>query len=173
MPDRTCPQCATEFAATGPRVYCSNRCKEAAKYERIRNDPEKWSEELARCRARYVPKPPRPIRLCDEPGCAGKHLARGLCSKHYRRWQWEQGNEARNPTTVVGAMASLFGAYFPKPKMIKVRATVGVMAHCPWCDSLMAATSPAGRACRACGTTAVLNEEEVSWVISEARLTRA
>jgi hypothetical protein len=26
-------------------------------------------------------------RLCDVKGCGGRHIARGLCHKHYKRWQ--------------------------------------------------------------------------------------
>lgn len=112
-------------------------------------------------------------RSCEMPDCGAKHLARGMCRQHYRKWQYDRDGDKRNPVTVIGGMASLFGAYFPKPKPIKVRVTVGAMAHCPWCDSLMAATSPTHRFCRHCGTTAELNEEEVEWVTSERRLTRA
>jgi hypothetical protein len=102
-------------------------------------------------------------------GCEQKHLARGMCRKHYRAWQYANSGDQKNPIQIIGGMASLFGAYFPKPKPIKVRVPVGVMAYCPWCDAVMGAISGGRRFCRNCGTTVVLNPEEVSWVISEKR----
>lgn len=108
-------------------------------------------------------------RTCETTGCERKHAARGMCNVHYKRWRREQGLDSTNPVAIIGGLASLHGAYFPKPKPIKVRITVGVIAQCPWCDNLMGATDPIHRACRSCGTTVVLNAEEVSWVIYEKR----
>lgn len=177
--DRVCEGCEAEFLAATPKArYCSQRCRGQASYLRKKATPEAWEQYLADCRKRYVPKgrPPGPAPkqvTCGVDGCDAKHLARGMCRKHYRAWQYEQDGDKRNPETVIGGMASLFGAYFPKPKPIKVRLTVGVMAYCPWCAATLAATSPTDRYCRGCGTTVVLNEEEVSWVISERRSTAA
>lgn len=171
-PPRPCAVCEQTFNPDASlQKYCSSRCRERAKYASLKANPERYAAYLARTRTRYTPKPPRPIRTCDQAECDGKHLARGMCRKHYRAWQWAQGAESPNPAIIIMGMASLHGALFPKLKPIKVRPAVGVMAHCPWCDSLMGATSPVDRACRSCGTTVVLNEEEVSWAISERRST--
>lgn len=66
-------------------------------------------------------------------------------------------------------MASLHGSYFPKPKNVVCRVTVGVMTACPRCSAWMAAVNDLDRACGTCGTTLTLNAEEVSWVIYEKR----
>jgi hypothetical protein len=53
----------------------------------------------------------RPARLCEVDGCGRPHLARGYCSKHWRRWQRHgdplvmligQDPEAPNPCLVCG-----------------------------------------------------------------------
>lgn len=172
---RTCPVCEETFEANGTRRYCTRVCLEKAKYQRLRNDPEKWAKQLESLRARYVPRPPRPSRKpCAIDDCGYLSWAKGLCGPHYAKRRRALGLDGpKNPITVIGSTASLYGAYFPKPKRIKVRVTVGVMAFCPWCDALMAASSPIDRTCRKCGTTVTLNAEEVSWVISEKRLTAA
>lgn len=111
------------------------------------------------------------MRVCQVEGCESKHLAKGMCRLHWRRSRY--ATEGRNPTTVLFAMVSLRGAHLPTVKPVKARVTVGVMVDCPACPDIMAASDPVRRVCRSCGTTALLNEEEVSWLTSERRSTRA
>ncbi len=176
MEERTCRDCGDAvFKKPGVGRWpvrcpeCRSANGDAAKYDQLRSDPERWSAWLAKRRATYTPKPPRPLRLCTVDDCSAKHLARGMCRKHYRSWQWANGEEVAKPTHIIGSMASLHGAYYPKPKMVKVKVATGVLAYCPACTSLMGAVDEEHRYCNSCGTTLTLNMEEVSWVISEQR----
>ena len=129
------------------------------------------------CAAGREPKPrkvraPARVRICDLADCERKHFAKGMCRHHYRRSRYPF--ESKNPTVALWSVASLRGAYFPKPKRVTVRVTIGVMVDCPACPNcIMAAPTPTDRFCRNCGTTLKLNPEEVAWLTSERRSTRA
>lgn len=71
------------------------------------------------------------------------------------------------PELVLQAIASRFGAYFPKQKAVRCRVVVGLLVSCPNCSSTMAATSLHARCCPSCGTTLELNAEEVEAVTKQ------
>lgn len=112
----------------------------------------------------------RPLRICSIPTCERRHLAKGLCSMHYKR---EQPSTSALPTFLLDCLASLNGISPVKVKPIEIRLVGhGTLVRCPWCSSTMAFTSTAFRTCPMCATTVVLNPEELSWVISETLSTR-
>lgn len=121
------------------------------------------------------------MRTCSRPDCVRKHLAGGFCRNHYYKDRRDRGIDDRKnrrvdsppQVAVLTAMASLHGAYFPTPKAVKARVTIGLMVDCPWCPDIMAALNPHDRVCRTCGTTLTLNAEEVEWLTSERRSLRA
>lgn len=116
--------------------------------------------------------PPR--KPCAVDDCDDRSWARGMCSRHYSKWRREQGlNNPATPVRIIGAIVQRPCDPEPISLRVKVRVTVGPMTHCPGCSRYMTATSPTRRYCLSCGTTAVLNAEEVSWVISEKRSTAA
>lgn len=184
---RVCGLIMAPGAGSRVRLYCSEPCKNRAKWERRKSV---YHAELAAGvtprlrkyqndryhrmggRSRYTGT----VESCRE--CAGEFegmLGKVYCTVTCREAAADRRERERagRAEVLLGATASLFGAYFPKPKKIKAWVTVGVMAICPWCEANMTATSLTNRLCRQCGTTAELNQEEVEWVTSEKRLTKA
>ena len=117
-----------------------------------------------------------PPRFCDIPTCERKHLAKGLCKKHYSALQKRlHPSPTAPPIVLLDCLASLYGsAAHPKVKTVEVRLldNGGALVRCPCCSSTMAFTSDAFRTCPMCATTVVLNPEELAWVISERLSTR-
>ncbi len=101
MNQRTCTHCGADISHThGGRVYCDARCREAARYQRMRQDPEAWDAYLTKLRNKYTPKPrqQRPPHVptpCNAPDCDRPSASRGMCRMHYRRW--ERANGMANP----------------------------------------------------------------------------
>lgn len=153
MENPTCPGC--DRAVVAPRIYCCDRCK--------------WRVKGMRRNRALGVQPRRPKGTCAAADCDRPHLARGLCSLHYRRSRAER--DQRHPWIVLWASASLRGAYMPKVKRVRAKVTVGVMVACPACGDWMGAPTPTARVCCACGTTLELNPEEVSWATLEKHST--
>ena len=110
-----------------------------------------------------------PPRFCDIPTCERKHLAKGLCKKHYSARQKRLKPTPTRSTVILDCIASLYGMAQPKVKTVDVWIldNGGATVWCPWCGSTMAFALPEFRFCPMCATTVVLNPEELTWVISE------
>ena len=117
---------------------------------------------------------PRPLRVCSVPTCERKHLAKGLCKKHYSARQKRLQPTPARSTVILDCMASLYGMAQPKVKTVDVWIldNGGATVWCPWCSSTMAFALFDFRFCPMCATTVVLNPEELAWVISETLSTR-
>ena len=76
-----CHKCALP-AAPG-RAQCPSHLALASSYH------------VAYYRRTHPLPPPRPVRLCTEPGCGQKHAAHGLCHRHYLR-DWNQARRGAN-----------------------------------------------------------------------------
>lgn len=178
---RDCEICETPFLARfSGHKFCSESCRERAKYLRMRNDPDRWAAYLAAERASYTPALPRPERTCDEPGCGAKHLARGMCRKHYYSDRRQRGLDGSIRTDVVSAMVKHYdesGEFLGDLQHLRLlcKVPVGVIPLCPECRSWMALVPNDDdmvlRDCGKCRVRALLNAEEVECLISEARLT--
>lgn len=183
---RVCGLVMEPGAGARERLYCSEPCKNRAKWERRKAvyQAERAAGMTPRMRAyqtersrRMGVRPQRTGTLESCRECGGEFegvLGKRYCTVTCREAAADRRERQRAGLgeTVLSGTASLFGAYAPKAKPIKVRIAVGALAFCPWCDSMLAAASDTHRACRSCGTTAELNEEEVAWAISEAHSTR-
>jgi len=96
-----CPQCGDSFTAGRNRKFCSQRCRELAKYEAMKADPEAWAAFCAKSNARYVKvadrpgytKPVRPKVPCSLDDCDRVATSRKMCTMHYRRWARATGLE--------------------------------------------------------------------------------
>lgn len=159
------------------QIYCSAKCRDRAKYDRIRNDPDKWAAYLAKDREQYVPKV-RVTRTCGVDGCEEKHLARGMCRQHYRRARYREGLDRRKQPTLISALVKRYdeaGEFIEPATSRRVAAEVSptlVFVECPDCGRVMFRIPNAAhdlRDCAACRVRVMLNEEEVEWLTSEAR----
>ena len=112
---------------------------------------------------------PGPAHLCEILTCDGKHLAKGLCKKHYSARHKRLKPTPTRSTVILDCIASLYGMAQPKVKTVDVWIldNGGATVWCPWCGSTMAFALPEFRFCPMCATTVVLNPEELTWVISE------
>lgn len=182
MQERTCAECGVTLAEASGRGRQPTACelhlpssywRERVKYLRSK-ETGAYARKLAAKRAKYVPTPRAVVeRSCEVGGCSRRHLARGLCSVHYKRARYAEGLDgSATERLVLHGVASLFGASAPKVKPVVCIRTIGLMVECPRCHDLMAGLSPHSRYCPSCWTTVELNPEEVSWVTSEGRLTR-
>lgn len=80
---RPCLTCGESFQPVRRNnVYCSTPCAMAP--VRVK--------EREKLRAEAAARGPRPVRLCSREGCEGKHLARGLCGRHYRALRRSEGH---------------------------------------------------------------------------------
>lgn len=162
----------------------------AAYLDRCKKDSRRRNgyTQVSQCRACKAHFPTRPglnyycsstcaqegSKRCSVDGCDRKHLAKGMCRSHYYKSRRDAGLDgSATRRDVLMSTASLHGAYFPKLKPVKVSIAVGLLVECPACSALMTALNPTDRSCRWCGTTLTLNAEEVSWLTSATRSTRA
>lgn len=178
---RLCGVCGVDFFPKSTvQIYCTSRCREHAKYDRVRNDPARWSAYLARLRDNYEPKgnPPGPVPLhsgCSVDGCTAKHLARGFCRKHYRRDRYRRGLDRESPVELIAALVKHYdesGDFIeePTPRRLVAKASAGLLVpECPDCGHSMFKLpndSMDLRDCGKCRVRALLNSEEVSWLTS-------
>lgn len=184
MDQPTCPHCGgvvPPAAGKRVRIYCSGVCKQRAKdarkMERYRNDPEFRAVVLARQTKRARAMGVRPMirrdEQCGSANCEGKHFAKGFCRRHYYADRRNQGLDHGCELILLNAVARLHGVGDAKVKPVKCRVGIGVLVTCPACGATMCAKTPHERTCPACRTTALLNPEEVAWVISARRSTAA
>lgn len=193
-PSRPCVICAQEYEpASTNQKYCSDKCRERAKYHSLKSDPDRYAQYLKRMRDRYVPsgKPPGPApkqRWCGVAGCSERHLAKGMCKKHWRRDRRARGLEGRpKDIQLVGALRKNFDPVTGELDQDSVTSTK-IMVHvvspdfglalCPECKLPMRFSTPEIPfaymelwSCGRCAVAARLNEEEFAWVISEKRST--
>lgn len=157
-----------------PRM-CSRRCVERAKArrrtERYRQDPAYASKVLQRHAAwRYAQGAQRadaPVpKTC--PACGAFFQAtyrRVYCTPTCRAQAGRAREAGRRECQPLTLLALVSWAGNTHTCSVECRIAIGVLVKCPTCQACMGATSPDQRTC-VCGTTVVLNPEEVAWVCS-------
>ena len=167
----TCDNCSGPLPQDHKR-FCSQRCRSYWWYLANEADPAKRARQRERqqaYRARNGVRVGTTVKTC--PQCEATFTAPAAHVYCSRDCRLAERNRRRRgaassaaPEIVLVGVAHRFGAYAPKPKSIKCRVTVGVMAECPNCDSVMAALDSHRRICQTCATEVVLNPEEVDAV---------
>lgn len=85
-----CAHCEASFSASNGKIYCSQKCREQAKYAVLKGDPVAWAKFLAKSNANYTKVSDRPGYVkpvpvvCSIDGCGRRLEALGLCRTHYR-----------------------------------------------------------------------------------------
>lgn len=106
---------------------------------------------------------PRLHAECSIDQCTDKHLALGLCRRHWKQQRWAEGKDrsaSRRKTarTHVELRAHVNGerrtviAEILRAEGERARAWI----HCPDCERYTAADSELERRCRNCGTSVTL-----------------
>jgi hypothetical protein len=120
--------------------------------------------------------PQGPERRCEIPDCSSKHLARSLCRKHYYQDRYRRGLDRREGPEIVPAllkrydMAGEFTSEATPRRLLARIAGQLLIPECPDCGRIMVKVPNESldlRDCGQCRVRVLLNDEEVSWLISE------
>jgi len=77
-----CKKCGRE----GRVIYSHDLCKSCYYSEKRKEQPEIYGKN-------YYIKKEKQIKICTIEGCNGKHVARGLCMKHYKQYKRNENKQ--------------------------------------------------------------------------------
>ena len=187
-PSRSCDVCGGPLSPRRKR-FCSDKCKYRWWWARRWADPVKRAAHQARDRdrkrqlqrERVAARPPAEQRTCPE--CNGTFPVTGngqrycswACNRSARNARRRGAEPTSRPDVLVLATVWRFGVFAPIRMRVAGTVTVGVMAYCPECGTVLLCLTPGSsdsRSCLNCGTEVVMVQESVDAAIRDRRLSR-